>query len=63
MNAGPSSTCPVCQGYLQRRSKAIAVHTVAIARSRGVSSLKLFVRYMTAVHDRHLAGESIEVAA
>ena len=53
--------CPTCIGYAEDR-RPVLVPALADRRAvTGESSQEILDRYMSGVHDRHLAGLSLEV--
>lgn len=53
------ATCPVCQHYLARRVRVLAVEVCRLADQRDLDPIGLFGRYLWSVHTRHLDGESL----
>lgn len=52
-------TCQVCSHYLTRRAAALDDPIAYRAFVRGVTFGVVLHEYLTAVHDRHLAGQSL----
>lgn len=57
----PHPDCAACNDYLARRGDVLVPHVVATARSRGVRASGLLVRYVRAVHRRHVSGLTLAV--
>lgn len=55
-------TCPACIEYAVRRLSAILEHLADAADKTGETARQIIDRYMTGVHDRHLAGKDIRHA-
>lgn len=52
-------TCPDCIGYAVRRLPAILDAMATETERTGETARQIIDRYMTGVHDRHLAGKDI----
>jgi hypothetical protein len=57
--SGPFLDCPECLGYGERRQDVLPAHIVEVAQRHKVHGGDLFNRYMTGVHERHMAGGSL----
>jgi hypothetical protein len=55
--------CPTCIAYSSRRLPVLAPAMARRLRDTGETSAEILTRYMTGVHDRHVAGLSLEVTA
>lgn len=58
----PHPDCDECNEYMERRADVLPLYIVAVARSRGIHAGSLVVAYFRAVHDRHLAGMSLDTS-
>lgn len=54
--------CDDCESYWARRSMVLARATVTVAREYGVKTGALATAYVKAVHERHLAGLSLDTS-
>lgn len=52
-------SCPVCSHYLDRRATVLEPAIAFQAFIRGVGAGVVLHEYLTAVHDRHLAGDTL----
>lgn len=52
--------CETCQAYLRRRAKVLAPHIALRAFIRGVMPEVVAREFMYGVHERHLAGKSLD---
>lgn len=55
--------CSTCTAYFEARLDALALPIVFLALVHGIDPPVLALRYMAAIHRRHLTGGSLEVAA
>lgn len=55
--------CPTCIAYMSRRFPVLAPAMARRLCDTGETSAGILARYMTGVHDRHLAGLTLEVTA
>ncbi len=59
MTRNAHRSCPVCAAYTARRGAVLEPHLALAAFKRGVRVDVVEHEYLTAVHDRHLAGGSL----
>jgi hypothetical protein len=60
VNDDMPARCDDCESYWARRSGVMAHATAAAARERGISTNALATAVIEAVHERHLAGLSLD---
>lgn len=58
----PHPDCGACNAYLARRADVLSLYVVHYARLRQMPASVLLVEFVRGVHQRHLAGLSLETA-